>query len=315
MATAFLWGYYGFNNFGDELMFKACVKMLKDFGFSTIYVPLPKGKKAMGVTAVDRVSFKMLSFLRRSQISIAGGGGLLQDVTSFRSLLYYYYLAETSLLFNKPLVFFGNSLGPLKRSISKRLVQHVLRHRNTLFIARDPVSYRYVKAIGGRVWMGTDPSLLHLMDIEPKEKNEKKVVFFLKTPIDVSIILKNFKEYGIEDFVLSTAFPEDCSYLPPLRAGDDPLEEIASSSLVITERFHPALVASYFEIPFVVVDCQKARRFFGKYTKEEFFFSKRDPLEISLKASIALKRTLQLRNKLTEDALRMKEFLRESLKG
>lgn len=48
MATAFLWGYYGFDNFGDELMFKACVNLLKELGFGTIYTPLPKGKNPWG---------------------------------------------------------------------------------------------------------------------------------------------------------------------------------------------------------------------------------------------------------------------------
>ncbi|MCD6550653.1 polysaccharide pyruvyl transferase CsaB [Thermotoga sp.] len=313
MATAFLWGYYGFGNFGDELMFRACVDLLKEMDFGTIYTPLPKGKKSMGVTSVDRFSPKLFSFLKRSQISMAGGGGLLQDVTSFRSILYYYYLSKASLLMKKPLIFFGNSIGPVRRDVSKRLVHDVVTHRNAIFIAREPVSYRYVKAMGGNAWLGTDPSILYLMNDETEERKEKKAVFFLKKPIDISHVLRSLRDHGIDDFVLSSAFSKDCQHLPPLRAGGDVLEEIKSSSIVITERFHPALVAAYFEIPFVIVDCQKARRFFRRYTKEDFFFSKRNPLEISLKASVALKKKLNLRERLRKDAVEMKEFLKDTL--
>jgi len=314
LATAFLWGYYGFGNFGDEIMFRACVDLLKELDFGTIYTPLPDGKRSMGVTSVGRFSPKLISFLRRSQISMAGGGGLFQDVTSFRSILYYYYLSRMSLLMKKPLIFFGNSIGPLKRTASKRLVHEVVSHKSVVFIAREPVSYRYVRALGGNAWLGTDPSILYLMDDESEVKKENKAVFFLKKPLDVSCVLKSLREHGIEDFVLSSAFSKDCQYLPPLRTGGDVLEEIKSSSIVITERFHPALVAAYFEVPFVIVDCQKARRFFRKYTEEEFFFSRRDPLEISLKVSKVLKKRLSLKEKLKEDAMEMKEFLKDTLR-
>ncbi|MDK2893269.1 MAG: hypothetical protein PWQ21_71 [Thermotoga sp.] len=315
MATAFLWGYYGFDNFGDELMFKACVNLLKELGFGTIYTPLPKGKKSMGITSVDRYSLKILSLLKKSQVSIAGGGGLFQDVTSFRSLLYYCSLSKASLLMNKPLIFFGNSVGPLRRKLSKKLVWDVFKDKRTVFIARDPASYRYIKMIGGNAVLGTDPAIIHLMESDMERNTEKKAVFFLKSPMDVSYILKSLKDQGINDFVISTAFPGDHSYLPPLRNGENLLEEIVSSSIVITERFHPALVAAYFEVPFIIVDCQKARRFFTRYTKEDHFFSKRDPLEISLKVPVVLKKELKLKEKMKNDAIEMKEMLKGVLKG
>ncbi|HBF70094.1 MAG TPA: polysaccharide pyruvyl transferase CsaB, partial [Thermotoga sp.] len=153
------------------------------------------------------------------------------------------------------------------------------------------------------------------MESDMERNTEKKAVFFLKSPMDVSYILKSLKDQGINDFVISTAFPGDHSYLPPLRNGENLLEEIVSSSIVITERFHPALVAAYFEVPFIIVDCQKARRFFTRYTKEDHFFSKRDPLEISLKVPVVLKKELKLKEKMKNDAIEMKEMLKGVLKG
>lgn len=315
MKSAFLWGYYGYGNFGDELMFEACTELLKKSGFETVVVPLPQGREVNGIRPVNKFSPAIIEVLRKVDVSVAGGGELLQDATSFRSILYYYSLSKLSLLSKKKLIFLGNSLGTLKRRLSRLMVRDILGSENTYFIARDAVSYRYAKLFCKHTFLGTDPAVLSLMNKGIEARRDKKVVFFLKQPMDLSLVVKVLKEMGFEDLRFSKAFPGDCDAYPPFSREGDALSAILSSSLVITERFHPALVAAFFGIPFVVIQNLKARRFFERYSSTSDWYSKRDQLDISLRLPKVLEMKEKMGEKMREDAIKMEEIFLNVSRG
>ncbi len=70
-------GYYGFGNFGDEMMRAALERQLTERGF--------KDHKAL----CRAHPLRTLLQLRKCDTVLFGGGNLLQDETSLRSLLYY----------------------------------------------------------------------------------------------------------------------------------------------------------------------------------------------------------------------------------
>jgi len=316
LKSAFLWGYYGYDNFGDELMFRACTELLKKSGFETIVVPLPHGRETNGIRSVSKFSPVIVEVLRRVDISVAGGGELLQDATSFRSILYYYTLSKLALMNRKKLIFLGNSLGTLRRRLSRAMVRDILGDENTYFIARDMVSYRYARLFCKNVFLGTDPSVLSLMNTKVDvQKSRKKVVFFLKQPLDLSLVVKVLKEMGFEDLCISKAFPGDCDAYPPFSREDDVLSAILSSSLVITERFHPALVAAFFGIPFVVVQNLKARRFLERYLSTSDWYSRKDQLDISLKLPKVVEMKEPAGDMMREDAVKMEETFLSIVRG
>ena len=85
-------GYYGYGNFGDE----AILGVLIDYLFrtnaeTTVFSNNPELTSAQyGIKSVK--NFDILSVMKvisESDILISGGGSLLQDVTSLKSLLYY----------------------------------------------------------------------------------------------------------------------------------------------------------------------------------------------------------------------------------
>ena len=57
---------------------------------------------------------------------ILGGGSLLQDSTSWLSLLYYAALILTARLQRKPVILWAQGLGPLRRRRSRLLVGRLL---------------------------------------------------------------------------------------------------------------------------------------------------------------------------------------------
>jgi polysaccharide pyruvyl transferase CsaB len=61
-----------------------------------------------------------------ADVLILGGGSLLQDSTSFRSLIYYLLLITLARLRRRRVVLWGQGLGPLRRSMSRWLVRCAL---------------------------------------------------------------------------------------------------------------------------------------------------------------------------------------------
>ena len=94
MHNAFVVGYYGFGNLGDELLKSATIKILREAHFEKIYLTLPSKFSKLNLQSnySDSVSrfdpVDVFSAILNSKIIVAGGGGIFQDETSTRSFLY-----------------------------------------------------------------------------------------------------------------------------------------------------------------------------------------------------------------------------------
>jgi len=120
-------GYYGAGNLGDEALLAGLLAALHDAPVTPVVASLDPRATARdhGVAAVDRWRGLPLAVMR-SDVVLSGGGGLLQDVTSARSLDYYLSVLRLARLLRKPAVVFAQSLGPLSDAGEHR-VKRVLR--------------------------------------------------------------------------------------------------------------------------------------------------------------------------------------------
>ena len=154
-----LCGYYGEHNLGDD----ALLEVLNE--------QLPKGWQAMitahdvsavqtivpNATVVNRRSLKtVLNSIKHVKVVVLGGGSLLQDSTSFRSLVYYMTLIVVARIKRKPVLLWGQGLGPLKHAWSRYLVGRVLT-RTTSITWRDSASMQLAKRIGIKTSMSVAP--------------------------------------------------------------------------------------------------------------------------------------------------------------
>ena len=103
MKKVLLSGYYGFDNSGDDAILKAIIKDLKENESSIDIVVLSKNpektREVYKVKAVDRFNLlEVYRAMKATDLFISGGGSLLQDVTSSRSLWYYLMTMEIILL-------------------------------------------------------------------------------------------------------------------------------------------------------------------------------------------------------------------------
>ena len=117
MTRVVISGYYGFANAGDEAMLAAIVGSLKDI-IPDVSITVITGNCRMtrenhNVQAVHRLNFfAIAAAIRRCDILISGGGSLLQDVTSARSLYYYLWIMKIALFFNKPVMLYARASAP-----------------------------------------------------------------------------------------------------------------------------------------------------------------------------------------------------------
>jgi len=152
MKKVFLCGYYGFKNIGDEALLSAISKIIKEssneieleaLSYNVKYTESMFGIKGFSRNSLVRLIIKIF----QSDYIVFGGGSLLQDVTSSKSLLYYLGIIFWGKICNKPVALIGNGFGPVNKPINKFLVHHILNCVNYITV-RDKESFDGLKRIG-----------------------------------------------------------------------------------------------------------------------------------------------------------------------
>lgn len=180
MANVLILGYYGFGNAGDEAVLAALVALLgrarPDVRLSVLTADPVGTAAALPVTAVDRWQpGAVLGALRRSDLLLAGGGSLLQDATSLRSLLYYASLILTARALGKKVALFSNGLGPLRTALGRTLALAALRSAHHVSL-RDTLSLARLDAMAPRLAARAEvvPDPAFALETEPAADDETR---------------------------------------------------------------------------------------------------------------------------------------------
>jgi polysaccharide pyruvyl transferase CsaB len=172
-------GYFGFDNAGDEAVLEASVRWLQKLipGIEIAVLsasPAHTQKRLPTVTAYDRFNaLHVLRVIKQSDAVLSGGGGLLQDVTSFRSLMYYLAIMAVAQSLGKPLIIFAQGFGPVRTKTGRLLTRLILRHAQ-LITLRDIDSSRDLASLGisgGKVHVTADPAFL--LEPAPAERGHE----------------------------------------------------------------------------------------------------------------------------------------------
>jgi polysaccharide pyruvyl transferase CsaB len=107
-------GYYGFGNVGDEAILAALATGLRSHGHEVEVLSADPDatRRSHDVTASRRLTGLPWA-LARADALVSGGGGLLQDATSLRSLRYYLGVLRAARATGLRTVVYGQSIGPL----------------------------------------------------------------------------------------------------------------------------------------------------------------------------------------------------------
>ncbi len=162
---AVLLGYYGFSNSGDETLLYAMIENLKrekkDMRLLVLSKNPEETERIYGVHAINRYNIpKIISGMKKSRSFIFGGGSLIQDVTSDKSLWYYLYILKLALSCHIPVMLYANGIGPVNGEKNREKVKEILNQVN-LITLRDSDSYDEIKKMGiiNEAVVTADPAL------------------------------------------------------------------------------------------------------------------------------------------------------------
>ncbi len=128
-------GYFGFGNCGDEIILNVERERFESLGYDVKYITADNTRKS----AVSRNFFDTFRAISKSDVIISGGGGLLQDKTSLKSLFYYLFILYAGFVLRKKTVCFAQGIGPLDTLFGRFLTGRVISRVN-LITVRDRYS-------------------------------------------------------------------------------------------------------------------------------------------------------------------------------
>jgi polysaccharide pyruvyl transferase CsaB len=280
-------GYYGFDNVGDEALLAIIVAQLKTrYPFATIDALSAKPDitaHELGIVATPRWDTSAVrDAISEADIVLSGGGGLFQNATSLKSLLYYAGIVRTALRAGKRTMVFAQSIGPLDffgkqalREYCKGLQVATVRDERSRELFAPLVPTANVLRTADPVFLYEPPEAP--VDLEPAglgpQSDPLVVVCVRKTThwgdgvaVLASVVDRLTEHHGARvafvpfggtpDAEASTAIIRKCRTKPVLVAleGLDAVAAaIASAKLVVGVRLHALIVAVRFGVPFLYV--------------------------------------------------------------
>lgn len=152
MKRVVISGFYGFHNIGDEAILMTLTNQLRkmnpDVQITVLSHNPPETEEKFGVKAIDRRNaFQVFSAILKTDVLLSGGGSLLQDDTSARSIHYYLAVLKMGVWLGKKVFLVSNGIGPLIRPQNRRRVARLLNHIQYSTV-RDAGSYKLLMDIG-----------------------------------------------------------------------------------------------------------------------------------------------------------------------
>ncbi len=283
-------GYYGFDNTGDEAVLYSILGALEQecknqaLDITVLSNQPEKTNQLYGVKAINRWDIKEIyRSIRSCDLLISGGGSLLQDVTSNKTVPYYLLIIKMAQWHKKDVLFYSQGYGPVNKSYNKYLISKVLNKTNHIFV-RDDHSKEALLEIGvtkAPIKVVADPVLGMTANQETILKMKNYVESYSKGKLRVGIYLRSWKndhrlvekmgilceildQKGLDIFFVPMQHPEDCDFLEKLdfprlsthRIKDDlTIQEnfalTGQMDIVIGMRLHALIMATAQGVPIV----------------------------------------------------------------
>ncbi|MCX6084736.1 MAG: polysaccharide pyruvyl transferase family protein [Caldiserica bacterium] len=283
MTRILVLGYYGFGNFGDELILSAMRDELASIDCEAVFAVNDPGQYASPVcprhTFVDRHDPRaMRAALRACNHVMLGGGGLIQDVTSWRSSLYYLGIPLLAVLCKKGIICYAQGVGPVRRLWTRRLVRTVFG-RMILIDVRDDASRDLLLDCGVRrqdICVSSDAGLSYLIarggEAVAATRRESRIVACVNkrfgwTPEETASFLDCLGSQSSAQLDLVVLFPSaDLAFTQAVRNRlltpseliilPQPLALLglcSSATLTVAGRYHMAVAAVAARSPLVAL--------------------------------------------------------------
>ncbi len=306
-------GYYGFRNSGDDNLLHAITNSLRkrkeDININVFSKNPDETEKIYKVQATNRFSYREVKrALKNTNLFIMGGGSLLQDGTSIRSIIYYAWFLYMAKKYSNKTMLYANGVGPFVRNISKTITAKALKGVD-LITLRDEDSEAELKKMGvyKNVVVTADPVFsldenLHsgagILSAKGVIKGDKYVCIsprkWGKQPEE---FVENFSKlcdyiasnYGYKIVFLPMQYPYDARVIRSIQSGmsypsvfldtrhnaEEILSIIKGSEFVVGVRLHMLIYAAAVGVPGIGVVYDPKVSGFQRYIGQPYYIEPR----------------------------------------
>lgn len=250
-------GAYGRGNAGDDAVLKAIVQELRSFDKN---IPIWVMSRRTDETRLEHrtnaiYTFNVLSaikILKKSEIYINGGGSLIQDVTSTRSLRYYLFTISQAKKKGCKVIMYGCGIGPVNIEANRKKACKIINENVDIITLRDDNSKQELIKMGitrPDVRLSADPTLIltaspqyridEVLEKEGIPKDGNYICFGLRKWKDfyaVSDEIAKAAEYAYNQLALTPIFLP-IEYPNDLEPADAVCEKLNCPYYKITTRF------------------------------------------------------------------------------
>ena len=160
-------GAYGRGNAGDDAILEAILQEMHSIDPDMPITVLTKDPKATRLTYRVRTAGRMdvgtwKKAMRHAGLYINGGGSLIQDVTSRRSLWFYLHNIQAAHKAGCKVQMYGCGIGPVLREQHRKLAANVLNASVDVITLREPDSLKELQSMGvtkPEILLTADPAL------------------------------------------------------------------------------------------------------------------------------------------------------------
>ena len=161
-------GAYGKGNAGDDAILMAILAELRSLGPDFSFHVLSRNPKETRLTyRVNSIYtfnfFKIIPRMRRASLYINGGGSLMQDVTSWRSLWFYLWTLMAAKQSGCKVLMYGCGIGPIYSPGNRSLAAKIMDRCVDAITLRDPHSLQDLEDMGvktPKILLSADPTVI-----------------------------------------------------------------------------------------------------------------------------------------------------------
>lgn len=165
--TVVIGGYFGCHNLGDDAILQGFLEgvhaISPDVRILALTGAAHKDSRRFGIRCINRRNpLSILLAMLRADAFLCGGGSLLQNATSNRSLSYYLHLLTLARLCGAKPLLYAAGIGPIFGARAREKSANVLK-KCTYLSLRDPDSLRLAASLGvdrARLHLGADAACL-----------------------------------------------------------------------------------------------------------------------------------------------------------
>lgn len=298
-------GAHGMGNIGDEAALAGIISDLRSIDPSMPICVLSRSPsetaEKLGVYSIHSFNIPAIHrALRSCSLFISGGGSLIQDVSSTRSLLYYLFCLRLAKSRGCPIMIYGCGIGPVLRKRNRKTAAKTINRCVDAITLRDEDSLEELRALGVSVpetHCAVDPALftgemagteidalMHSCGLTP---GEKYICFCLRNWRGFSKLAPEFaraadyawSRHGLKSVFLSmnpgedTAFARSiatlCSHTPLILEKNLSVQEasglISRMNVLVGMRLHALVFAAKNSVPTVGISYDPKVAAFLKY--------------------------------------------------